>query len=103
MFELQMLIPVADNEGDVFPASAFLAFEQAAIDCFGGFSRLPGTNTGGWISPDGRLYRDDAYVYAFVLRSVTDGERVGSLVGFAKTLFSQEAIFIRYLGVIEIL
>jgi hypothetical protein len=102
MFEVLMLVPVADNDGDTFPEVAFDLFEEVLIARFGGFTRYPGSAVGGWVD-SGRVYRDATRVYAVVVRSVMDGGHIGEVVRFAKAHFRQEAIFVRYLGVVEIL
>lgn len=103
MFEVQMLIPLADNDGETFTAEHHAAFEEAIVDAFGGFSRLPSTVVGGWKNADGVMFSDITRVYAIAIVSLTDGGKLGGLVRFAKAFYLQEAIFIRYLGVIEIL
>lgn len=103
MFEVQMLIPLADNDGETFTAAHHAAFEEAMVDAFGGFTRLPATAVGGWRNADGVMFADVTRVYAIAIASITDGEKLGGIVRFAKAFYLQEAIFIRYLGVIEIL
>jgi hypothetical protein len=103
MFELQILIPVLDNDGDAFGAEHFAAFEAAVIDSFGGFTLYPSTAVGGWRNDAGREFRDATRVYGIAVPSIAAGDKVAALVRFSKALFAQEAIFVRYLGVIEIL
>ncbi len=103
MFEVVILIPIVDNDGDVFPASVHEAFEAAALDFFGGVTRLPIEAAGAWLSDAGVTYRDATHVYIVAVASLANGDRVVALVRFAKALYCQEAIFIRYLGVVEII
>ena len=53
MFEVQMLVPTADNDGNVFWPDHVAAFEAAAIDAFDGFTVYPATAIGGWRSSAG--------------------------------------------------
>lgn len=103
MFELLVLIPVLDNDGDAFASEHYAAFEVAVIDSFGGFTLYPSTAVGGWRNDAGREFRDATRVYGIAVVSIAHGDKVAALVRFAKALFAQEAIFIRYLGVVEIL
>lgn len=103
MFEVQVLIPLADNDGETFTAAHHAVFEEAVVDAFGGFTRLPATAIGGWKNDAGVMFSDVTRVYAIAVASIVDGDKLGALVRFAKAFYLQEAIFIRYLGVIEIL
>jgi hypothetical protein len=103
MFEVQVLIPLADNDGETFTAAHHAAFEEAIVDAFGGFSLLPSTAVGGWKNDAGVMFSDVTRVYAIAVVSLTHGDKLGGLVRFAKAFYMQEAIFIRYLGVVEIL
>jgi hypothetical protein len=100
MLIVEILIPLADNDGRTFTSDHHAAFEAALAGLFGGFSRLPGTVTGGW-QHEGRLYRDDLVVYAVALPSIVEGAKVGEAVEIAKAHYAQLAIFIRYLGFAE--
>jgi hypothetical protein len=103
MFEVQMLIPLADNDGETFPAAHHAVFEEAIVDSFGGFTRLEATAAGSWRNADGVIMTDVTRIYAVAVVSITDGDKLGALVRFAKAFYLQEALFIRYLGIIEIL
>lgn len=103
MFEVQMLIPLADNDGDTFTAAHHAVFEAAIIDSFGGFTLLPSTAVGGWRNDAGVTFADATRVYAIAVVSLAGGDKVGALARFAKAFYLQEAIYIRYLGVVEIL
>jgi hypothetical protein len=103
MFEVQVIIPVKDNDGEAFTAEHFAAFEVAIVDSFGGFSLLPGELVGGWRNDAGVEYRDRSRVYAVAVSGIAAGDKVAALARFAKALFAQEAIAIRYLGQFEII
>jgi len=102
MFELMVLIPVADNDGAAFSAEDHHAFEAFVIDRFGGITLYPNTAVGSWIDA-GRVYRDNTRVYGIAVPSITAGGLVAEVVEYAKVAYRQEAIFVRYLGVAEIL
>lgn len=102
MFELVVLIPTADNDGEVFADEHHASFEAFVAGLFGGLTRLPGFATGVWMD-DGRTYHDTLVAYVVAVDSITKGALVGDVVAFAKTHYRQEAIFIRYLGLAEVL
>lgn len=102
MFEVQLLIPTADNNGVLFDNDAFRAFEREASEKFGGVTRLPSHAAGAWIS-EGKTYRDTHRVYAVFLTSLTDGAKVSALAAWVRDRFRQESVCIRYLGLAEIL
>jgi hypothetical protein len=101
MFEIQMLIPVLDNDGVPFSPEEHEAFELKAAELVGGFSRYQGETLGGWYF-EGRLYRDRTRVYGLAVEGLAGGAKVLELAAFAKAHYRQEAIFLRYLGVVEI-
>ena len=101
MFELTFLVPLADNDGITFTPAHHDQFEATVVEVFGGFTRL-GLVVGGW--SDGKvIYHDTTMAYVVALKSITDGARVANIVAFAKAHFRQEAIYVRYLGLAEIL
>ena len=102
MFELQLLIPLADNEARTFTKEHHAQFEREILSRFGGLSMLPGTVAGQWIGA-AKTHHDTMRVYSVGIESITQGGLVGELVEIAKTLYRQESIFIRYLGQAEIL
>jgi len=103
MFELQVLIPVVDNDGHPFTGEDHMAFESALVDRFGGFTLFPSTAVGGWKDASGVLYTDRTRVYGIAVTSITDGAKIADVVTFAKAHYRQLAIFVRYLGIVEIL
>lgn len=103
MIEFQVLIPVLSNAGEAFSPEHDAVFEAYLLDRFGGFSRAPGLVAGAWIGEGGFAYRDASRVYVVALSSVIEAGRLREVVDFAKTHYSQEAIYLRYLGLSEIL
>lgn len=103
MFEVQVLIPLADNDGETFNAEHHAAFEAVVIDAFGGFTLYPASAIGGWRNAAGVTFSDATRIYGIAVASLVNGDKLGAVVRFAKAFYLQEAIFIRYLGIIEIL
>src|SRR4051812_1099845 len=92
MFIVEVLIPVAGNDGEVFESVHHQQFETHLIDAFGGYSLLSGTVRGGW-EDGGTIYADDTRLYAVALESITHGGKVGEVVSTAKAHYDQRAIF----------
>lgn len=103
MVEVTLLIPVADNSGRPFTPFHVGVFEDKLLETFGGFTRLPGTASGHWLD-GGTTYTDILFGYVVAVEGlVKGGEGLREVVDFARDHFRQEAIFLRYLGVAEIL
>jgi hypothetical protein len=103
MVEVTLLIPVADNSGRPFSPHHMEAFEDLLLETFGGFTRIPGTLVGHWLD-GGRKYTDILFGYMVAVDGLVKGGRgLREVVDFAKSHFRQEAIFLRYLGVAEVL
>lgn len=102
MIIVEILIPLTSNEGAAFTADHHAAFEAALIATFGGFSLLPGTVKGGW-SDAGVVYTDETRVYAVAIASIVEGGKVRDAAELAKAHYSQLAIFVRYLGLAEVI
>jgi hypothetical protein len=102
MIAVEIFIPVASNEGEEFQAEDDAAFELHLLNLFGGMSRLPGLVQGAWIDA-GAVYRDQNRVYVVALASIGDGSKIREAVDFAKKHYRQLAIFVRYLGQVEVL
>jgi hypothetical protein len=100
---VEILIPLTSNEGAAFTADHHVAFEAHLITAFGGYSLLPGTIRGGWMDA-GVVYSDETRVYAVAVTSLlVDGHKVVAIVEIAKSHYGQLAIFVRYLGLAEVL
>ena len=103
MVIVEILIPLANNEGTAFDAAHHVAFESHLIAAFGGYSLLPGTIRGGWADV-GVVYTDETRVYAVAVGSLlVDGHKVVDVVQIAKAHYSQLTVFVRYLGMAELL
>jgi len=102
MIEVTILIPVRDNDGKLFTDSDHQAFESYVAERFVGITQFQGNAIGTWVD-EGTTYQDRTRVYGFAVPSITDGEKVREIVSFAKTHYRQLAIYIRYLGLAEVL
>lgn len=101
MIEATILIPTAGNDGQAFSAAHHRQFEQILLEYFGGLSRLPGSVQGVW-KDDATRYDDCLIAYLVAFPTIGDGWKLIESAEYAKTHYSQEAIFIRYLGLAEI-
>jgi hypothetical protein len=102
MFEVTIFIPTADNDGKAFDAAHHAAFEAATVERFGGLTRYQNGAHGVWTDGN-KTYVDANIIYGVAVASLTDGDKVRDLVSIAKSHYRQEAIFIKYLGIAEIL
>lgn len=103
MIEFSILIPSKSNAGVVFLADHDMVFEELLLNRFGGFSGGSATITGSWKGADGAIYMDVSRVYVVALPSVLDAGKLREVIDFAKVYYEQEAIYLRYLGLAEIL
>jgi hypothetical protein len=102
MIALELFVPLAGNDGATFTPAHHAAFEAELLGLFGGFSRLPGSVEGAWLDA-GVTYRDALVVYLLAVPSITAGDKVCRAADIAKAHYGQLAVFVRYLGVTEIL
>lgn len=103
MINIDILIPVSDNEGESFPQEHHFAFEQVILDHFEGFTRPTGVSIGGWKDPTGKVYRDLSITYRIAVPSITAAAPLAKIIDFAKSHYRQLAIFVTYLGMSEVL
>lgn len=102
MIEVSIFIPIKDNSGKDFPKSPSKLFRKQLNADFGGFTVLSKAAYGEWV--EGEVYSDthDAYIVR-VSGMLSGAERLLAAVALAKTQFRQLGIYVRYLGVSEIL
>jgi hypothetical protein len=62
LFITQVLVPKRDNLGRRFNRARYRAFHARMIRRFGGWTRK-GQAEGAWLSPAGRLFTDEHWVY----------------------------------------
>ena len=101
MFEAQLFVPVADNDGKVFSQTHHQVFEAKLLASFGGFTRGAEVE-GAWLD-DGTVYKDRIVIYTVALQSIAQGAEVVAAAQVAKSHYRQEAIYLRYLGLAEII
>lgn len=102
MFEITILIPSFDNDSKGFTKADHLVFEVFVVERFGAISLIPGLTSGAW-SDEGRTYHDSLLNYVIALPSILKAGKLNEVVEFAKSHYRQEAIYIRYLGLSEVL
>jgi hypothetical protein len=103
MIEVQILIPTEDNNKVRFLPTHHDAFEAELIRLFGGYSQFPGVVAGGW-GHAGTVYHDATLVYAVSVPGIiAAGDALREMADFAKAHYQQLNVYIRYLGVSEIL
>lgn len=103
MIEFTVLIPVVSNAGQAFSPEHDSVFEAFLLARFGGFSRAPSLVAGAWLGEGGFEYRDASRAYIVAVASVLDASKLREVVDFAKRHYGQEAIYLRYLGLSEVL
>jgi len=91
---VDILVPLADNDGDPFPASAFNTLEHFLTILCGGFTRR-GDVEGVWRSPDtGAVMRDRSRSYVVTLPAEDADEQITRIESFIRRYFRQEAAFL---------
>jgi hypothetical protein len=104
MIEVQILVPVRDNEGVAFDPAHDAVFEAYLASHFGGFTRLPAEAGGGWVDEEKRYYPDSMRVYIVAVTGlIGGGEALRLMADIVKAHYRQKAVFLRYLGIAEIL
>lgn len=103
MFNVEILIPLSDNQGMVFTQEHHRVFESQLIDQFGGYSRRPGAVQGGWKNAEGTVFNDYSTIYMVAVGSILATGGLAKVVSFAKAHYLQEALMISYWGLTEIL
>jgi hypothetical protein len=103
MIEVQILIPLCDNTGVPFSVLHHANYERELLHHFGASSQFPGIVAGQW-SLSGQVYRDDSRVYVVAVDGIiAKADSLRTIAAFAKAHYNQLAIYVRYLGVSEIL
>ena len=103
MIEIRILIPLSSNEGVTFTQEHHRSFEAVLLRYFGGFSRVPGATIGGWQNAEGQVFNDYSACYIVAVKSITATHNLVKVAAFAKTHYRQEALYLSYLGMAEIL
>ena len=94
MMHVDILVPLADNDGDPFPHTAFDTLEHFLTILCGGFTRR-GDVEGAWRSPDtGTVMRDRSRSYVVTLPAEEADEQIARIESFIRRYFRQEAAFL---------
>lgn len=90
---LDLLVPIADNDGRPFPEGDYSDFERLLVNVVGGFTRRPNV-TGVWRNEAGRIFRDTSRSYAATVSTDRTTEVASLLHRFITHRFRQEAVLI---------
>jgi hypothetical protein len=91
---VDILVPLASNDGRPFPAKIFHTFENFLATLCGGFTRR-GNVEGVWRSPDtGIIMRDRSRSYVVTLSAENADEQIAQIESFICRYFRQEAAFL---------
>jgi hypothetical protein len=101
MIPASLLVPLADNDGNPFPAAMFAALEDELVARFGGFTHA-GTKGGAWRGDDGVVYRDRSRQYDIAVESWIDIPDFLQLVDRVAVKFRQRAVFVTIAGIPDI-
>lgn len=103
MFEIQILIPVAFNSGELIDRSHVTEYVKAVTKLAGGCTWYPAPRLGGWRSPSGEMMIEEMTCVVVGVKSLSDCAWLPHAVDLHKRLFQQEATCVRYLGITEVL
>lgn len=91
---VDILVPLADNDGRPFLPTAFHTFENFLATLCGGFTRR-GDVEGAWRSPDtGEIMRDRSRSYVITLAAEGADEQIAKIERFICRYFRQQAAFL---------
>lgn len=93
---VDLLLPVADNDGHPFPTDAIASFETHLLALAGGFTRK-GRVAGVWRDPDGRVFRDTSRLYSLTVPREAAARIASSIDRFVRDAFRQQASFVELL------
>jgi hypothetical protein len=91
---LDLLVPLADNEGVPFPDGLFAAFEHRVVDLAGGITRR-GDVEGIWRTPNGTMQRERSRSYVTTVDAAVVGRVASDLDALLRITFRQVASFIQ--------
>jgi len=91
---VDILVPLADNDGRSFDPAHFAAFEAFLAGISGGFTDR-GFVDGAWMSPmSGTLVRDRSRSYSITLDAASAVAQIQQLDSYIRQFFRQEAAFL---------
>lgn len=93
MIDLHILVPVADNSGNLFDEPLRHRFEEALMDLFGGFTGPSLPVGGGWKDEAGLAYRDLNRTYTvFVPGLIGSAPQIQAVVLYAKSITARRQL-----------
>jgi glutathione S-transferase len=102
MFEIQILLPLRDNAGVTFTPAEHQAFLGYLAEKFGGATLMPGTATGVW-TENGVTYTDETLVAVVAVDGfLKQAAAIAEAAEEAKRRYRQLAVYVRYLGLSEV-
>lgn len=101
MVKTMLLVPVADNAGEVFGPEDFRELESRLLALGGGFSRQ--ANVAGAWAYEGRVIRDESRQYLVALQGWRDVAAWLDIVEWARIRFRQDAMYVEVAGIPEVL
>ena len=90
---LDLLVPIADNDGHPFNPEDLSSFEGHLIALAGGFTRR-GRISGVWQSPSGQVFTDESLAYSVTVPSDVAESVSADISRFIQTRFHQEAAWV---------
>ncbi len=103
MIELTILIPIKSNEGKAFAPAHHQIWERYVVETFGGFSLLPGSVVGAW-ADGGVVFNDHTRAYVIAVDGIiVVADKLRIAVRYAAQHYEQKTIYLRYLGVSEVI
>ena len=103
MVTVQFYLPTFDNAGMPFVRHHDNEFLEITVVVFNGATVLPGLTHGRWYF-QGKVYADECRIMSVSVEGMlAQSADILAIVGFAKSHYQQEKIFVQYLGQSEIL
>lgn len=93
--KLDVLIPVADNDGHPFSPEDFAALEGLLLSLAGGYTNH-GKLTGAWRSPSGQVFTDETRAYSVTVPADVAESVASAISRFVTGHFRQEATWIEF-------
>jgi hypothetical protein len=93
---VDLLLPVADNDGQPFSRAAIASFEAQLLALAGGFTRK-GEVAGVWRDDAGRVYQDRSQLYSLTVPRGTAAAIARKIDTYVRRVFRQQASFVELL------
>jgi hypothetical protein len=96
MLHVDLLVPLAGNDGRPFQPLDFLLFESFLLDVASGFTRR-GIVDGAWRSSEGEVFFDQSRAYSVSVPVSGAEDAVRKIDTYIRTQFQQQAAFVELL------